>query len=1178
MRPEKVPRNIPDLPAAPGQRNIGTVEWSLDRMPITRRRETLFQRLERFFFGDDIFISYSREDCAIYAADLARRLSRHGFSCLLDQWRTQPGREIPPELLRAIRRSGTFVLLGTHGSAGSQNVCKELEVFLPTGRTIIPVDFGGAIGKATWKPMIDGLYVSQERQQALTEARASRHLVGRIVKTADFIRRNTRLKGTAAALCAAILLAALVAGERVNAVYNADQRARAADERAAAATKTADEAGINASAARGREIEARRSAADAGSQAAEAETRAVNANLKAQEAEARRADAVSRAAGALKEAEQAAEAQRTAESLRGKAVEAALAASGERISGTAGRSNELEESVTAALVTYLRLKSSQSPTANGLRVALTNALVTAKQQGLRLGVGTYPQVECFDLSADGTLLLTGGSLRPQGDSGQRYTAALWEPQSGRVLDEIESGSSELTACAMSPNSRRVAMGDKDGGVRVIDTWRHGAGGRLPFKFPSEIVAVQFTASGEQLIVWAGKEWNGDNLHLVDIRSGVIRALPFPKYTWRFFGYRRFFGQHQRPPPFIGAIGTDAQLTLIRTETGVRTSHDLRKHFGMRKDDYAFRRAAVVSPNGRWLFVAPESDEEQKEGSFLIDLGCSTGSRKQCRPVRRLAGAVLDPDVAFDPAGRFLVVGGSDAAFHVFDITAIEAGGESTSREIKTQGRPRVGSFSADGGQVATISTPSGEDIRHVLEVHNLATGRSVMAHQLGNEFNWGEPIFRQSDTGEVYVGLHMSNIYIWERQPTPGFSLVPGRSTPGEALGGTTDATVSPDGRLVATAHVNGKVALWRREDRELNGIIHGFEGEVFIQWGGAPGQGTLYAASKTGQLIKWSEGENLVGLAVPTQLKVLTALRVSKNGQTVAVRGPSGAIAVLAGQEWQLLEHGASPDFALSGDGHLLAIGDTRGGGKLVDLRTKKEFVLGPYWLEAAVMDLRFVASDSRVVARSSVMGNIVIWDVRGGPPLGERSRAVSLAEGGAAGSTAELAAELDGVEAVHILNATDGREVARVLDSSLRNWGSINAPSYFGYSASEDLAVAGWLPALGAGEEAVPGAQLLVWQVSSGQPMSRIPLPRRLKRIELIPGARALLLAAVGQPPVIVPLQLEEQFSALCPLVLRTIEADREGLVKYAFCKQEQNLVGGPFTRSSDKAWQLTTAPRSH
>lgn len=1146
-------------------------------MPITRKRETLLKRLERFFFGDDLFISYSRTDCAIYAADLARRLSKHGFSCRFDQWGTQPGKKIPPELVRAIRRSSTFVLLGTHGAAESQPVREELEVFLATGRMIVPVDFGGAIGKAPWKPMIEGLYISQERQEALTSASASRHLVARIVKTADFTKKDTRLKRTAAALGVAILLATIVAGERMHAAYEAGRLARTAEERADAAIRKAEAAERNASEAGAREAAALRSAADARAQAAEAKRRAVDSNLAAKAAEARRAKAASQAAAALKQAEEAAAARREAELLRGQAVEDALTASGERISGAAGNTPALQESVADALVTYSKFSSSQSPTANGLRIALTDALVKAKQRGMRLGVGDYPRVECFDLSPDGALLLTVGTNGPQDD----YTTTLWEPRTGRVLDEIASGGSEMTACALSPDSRLAAIGYKNGDVRVVGTWRHGAGGQQQtLKLPSAIVAVRFTAGGERLIVWAGENWNGDNMYLVDIRSGGYRALPFPRNTLRFFGYRSFFGEHQRTPPFIGAIGTDAQLTLVHTETGVRTSYDLRKHLGKSKDDITFVRAAVVAPNGRWLFVAPEENEAQTEDSVLIDLGCRPGSRKHCRPVRRLERASLDAEasqVAFDPTGKFLVVGGSDAALHVFNITAIEAGGDSTPQEIKMKGQPRLESFSADGEHVATISTASGKQGLHVLEVHSLVTGRLVMTHQLGAEFNWAKPIFRQSDTGEVYVGLHASNIYIWERQPMPGFSLVHGSSTPGVELGGTTDATASPDGKLVATAHSNGKVAMWRREDRALVGVIHGFEGEVFIQWGGASGHYALYAASKTGQLIKWTAGGTLVDLTVPMELKAITELRVSKNGQTIAVRGPSGAIGVLAGQEWQVLDRGEAPDFALSGDGHLLAIGNTRGGGKLVDLRTKQELVLEPYWLKDPVKDLRFAAADSRVVAQAA-LGNVVIWDVRGGPPLEARRDTVSRPEGVAEGSTAELAAELDGMGGVRILNAADGNGVARVRDSSLRNEGPLHTPSYFGYSATADLAVAGWPPAQEDGEEAAPSAQLLVWQVSSGQPMSRIPLPRRLKRVELIPGARALLVVAIGRPPVIVPLQLQEQFLALCPLILRSIQVDREGLVKFAFCRQTQDLVGDPFTPPRAEAWQLTAAPRTH
>src|SRR5688572_26280314 len=89
--------------------------------------------------GPDVFISYSRLDASEYTLALASRLTAEGLSCFVDQWGTPPGKTLPPKLVATVRNSTMFVLVSSEGSARSEAVTLELDAFVGTGRSIIPV-------------------------------------------------------------------------------------------------------------------------------------------------------------------------------------------------------------------------------------------------------------------------------------------------------------------------------------------------------------------------------------------------------------------------------------------------------------------------------------------------------------------------------------------------------------------------------------------------------------------------------------------------------------------------------------------------------------------------------------------------------------------------------------------------------------------------------------------------------------------------------------------------------------------------------------------------------------------------------------------------------------------------------------------------------------------------------
>ena len=175
-----------------------------------RFRQT--DQMRRFVFGDDVFISYSRRRGAEYALALANELTRHKLSCFLDQWGTPPDQDLPAQLRQALKRSSMLVLIGTEWAAASENVRKEVEEFLETRRTIIPItfvdsdvyakiddgtlegEFAGTLQQASWYPLIQGVAQTVESTAALSTKQPSETVISRIVNAKGFRSRNRRLR------------------------------------------------------------------------------------------------------------------------------------------------------------------------------------------------------------------------------------------------------------------------------------------------------------------------------------------------------------------------------------------------------------------------------------------------------------------------------------------------------------------------------------------------------------------------------------------------------------------------------------------------------------------------------------------------------------------------------------------------------------------------------------------------------------------------------------------------------------------------------------------------------------------------------------------------------------------------------------------------------------------------
>lgn len=177
----------------------------------------LIGKVFRYFWGYDIFISYSRRDCSIYALALANKLILQGMSCYLDQFSALPGEKLPKGLKRSLRHSKVMVLLVTEGVLESQAVSEEIDICLGLDKKILPIDFG-FIKKADWFSKISGAHISLENKQMLTKASPSKDILTVITQSFKYKKQASRIKtAIIGAISLFVILLSVLIGISLNA-------------------------------------------------------------------------------------------------------------------------------------------------------------------------------------------------------------------------------------------------------------------------------------------------------------------------------------------------------------------------------------------------------------------------------------------------------------------------------------------------------------------------------------------------------------------------------------------------------------------------------------------------------------------------------------------------------------------------------------------------------------------------------------------------------------------------------------------------------------------------------------------------------------------------------------------------------------------------------------------------
>lgn len=463
--------------------------------------------------ADDIFISYSRMDGATYALGLADALTKDGFSCFLDRLGTDPGKDLTNSLRRKIRGCSMFVVIGTERAGTRQAIEDEIKEFLGTRRrlSIVPIDFNGAVVKARWYCLIEGIALEPEKNEdALTHGQPSLSVISRIEKQFSYTRRDQRLRrvtaGTAA-LLVLLIMVSLAAG-----VYAKRQveLAREASERAERARAEVSEAKLDAERARDEALAARDEAGRAKSSAAEQEQRAVRAAKEALKQTRLAAVASSRAL----------EATATVRQQEGIAAgrQAATIADIRRAQSVRREKDwvgPLESSTLLSIEAARRLSRLGIPTAES-------------DQSLRASLDLLPRsVRAFDREVEDVLLSADGKyfVTKEADFVRVWNTASFM----QISDGIRLNGSEATfnhdrsLLALVGKDKRVSIWELPAGKHCWDV------GRVDDFSPAdadEIPAVRFSPDGRYIAASVATQNIGSNIessHQVviwDAKAGV----------------------------------------------------------------------------------------------------------------------------------------------------------------------------------------------------------------------------------------------------------------------------------------------------------------------------------------------------------------------------------------------------------------------------------------------------------------------------------------------------------------------------------------------------------------------------------------------------------------------------------------------------------------------------------
>jgi WD40 repeat protein len=479
----------------------------------------------------------------------------------------------------------------------------------------------------------------------------------------------------------------------------------------------------------------------------------------------------------------------------------------------------------------------------------------------------------------------------------RRGLATWDAATGRQLVKFDPVEGELSHAVLSPDENTlIAWNDRSGGTLRIFDMKTGKLRAGPFPHPGWLHTVGFSPNGSQFIA-AG---DGPEIRIFNSTTGVrseISMVHPPKQWAAVFD------------PTGGRIATCATDT-IRIWDAV--THRLQRELpaaGILLLEY--------SPDGRWIFAACA------DGTMRLF------SANDDTPPAVMKHAERVRFAAFSADSKRLVTASSDHTARVWAVP----GAEPLTPPLRHRDAVNFAAFSPDGTRVVTCATD------HTARVWDATAGRVLSQPLYHNE----QPLAAAfaPDGTTLYTSGADSIVRRWMLR---GPSALPAdHSTPPSAPSAA--SRVSPDGRFTFTLNANKRSA-----------VLSGPAGIVQI--------GGLTTNSDKFTSAEFSPDSTL--------------LVTGSTDKAARVWDAMTGAAVMSVQHMRTVAA-----VAFSPDSQRLATASWDGTARVWDARTGAPRAR-PLGHEGHVLDVKF-SPDGRRLATASRDRTIRLWDAESGQPLSE-------------------------------------------------------------------------------------------------------------------------------------------------------------------------------------------------